>query len=402
MADPEQIGGYRILGLLGEGGMGRVYHARHATLDREVALKVLAPNVVGREDMGQRFLREAQAMAALRSPYVVGCYDAGRDGEQWYMALEFVTGGDAAQLLAKRGGHLAEGEALAVIADAARGLVALEAASLIHRDIKPANIFIAADGRAKLADLGLVRGGVTTDLTQAGAPLGTPSYMAPEQAEGRSDLDIRADIYALGASLWCLLFGAPPFTGEGPLQVLQQVMYATLPDPRDLRADLHPVTIDILGRSLARKRDQRFATAEDFAAACERARATVDEGVRPSAVPVRAASPAPSAQPGAQPGAQSETTAASPLPPAVATVTPTPRDLQSSPAFKELLRRVHVGKDGLSAWINLAPGAAFPMTLLGMVLEHAGIDHGLCPGATLAASRPQDAPRRIVLALGDA
>nr|MBA3938581.1 serine/threonine protein kinase [Planctomycetota bacterium] len=199
---PAAIGGYRILARLGAGGMATVYRALQVGLQREVALKVVAQHLAGDADFGERFLREARAGALVNHVNVVACYDAGRADGQLYMAMELVSGGDLAQLLERKGGTLDEALALNLMRDSAAGLEAIEAAGLIHRDLKPANIFLTERGVAKLADLGLVRFTGDDRVTQPGMVMGTPAYISPEQARGVADVDIRTDIYSLGASLY--------------------------------------------------------------------------------------------------------------------------------------------------------------------------------------------------------
>ncbi|MGE0711962.1 MAG: serine/threonine-protein kinase [Planctomycetota bacterium] len=271
-AMPAQVGIYEVLEKLGQGGMGAVYKARDKNLHREVALKVLAPNVAADREMAERFLREARAAAAINHPNVITVHGAGEDGGLLYMALEFLPGGDADRLAARHGGRLPERLALEVLRDCAQGLVAVERAGLVHRDLKPANIFIGADGRAKLADLGLARRQLGDDrMTQTGAIVGTPAYMAPEQARGETELDIRTDIYALGASLYGLLTGKPPFSGSSAFVVVSNLLNQPAPDPRGLRPDLSERTVALVLRAMAKDRERRQQSAALFLAEIEAA-----------------------------------------------------------------------------------------------------------------------------------
>ena len=255
--------------------MGRVYRAEHETLGRTVALKVLTEAVASRPGFDQRFIREARAMAQIDHPRVVRCYDAGRADGQLFMALEFVAGGDASQLVGK-GTELEQ--ALAILRDSAEGLVAIEDAQLVHRDIKPANIFIDDDGRAKLADLGLARSSRGDDaLTVPGLPIGTPSYMAPEQARGDEHIDIRADIYALGATLFCLLAGRPPFIGNNPIETITLACSQPAPTLASLRVQVPAEVENIIQQCLAKDPDQRFQHAHELVAALQHAMAIVGE-----------------------------------------------------------------------------------------------------------------------------
>nr|MBA3847805.1 serine/threonine protein kinase [Planctomycetota bacterium] len=219
--DPTAIADFKILGKLGQGGMATVYKAVQLRMHREVALKVIDPQFAINKEFCERFIREARVAGQINHPNVITCHDVGQDKGYLYMALELVTGGDAAQVAQQDGGRLSEARALRVLIDAVRGLAALTRAGLIHRDIKPANIFITEDGVAKLADLGLARPSEDSErMTNAGMPVGTPAYMSPEQAAGEEAIDCRSDIYALGATLFALLTGQSPFQGANALAVL--------------------------------------------------------------------------------------------------------------------------------------------------------------------------------------
>ncbi|MCA8926250.1 MAG: serine/threonine protein kinase, partial [Planctomycetes bacterium] len=213
-----QLGDFVLGAPLGAGGMGRVYRARQLSLARDVALKVLKPALAEDLEGHRRFLREARTLAALNHPRVVTCYQVGSgDDGSPYLAMEFMPGGDVASLAKRAGGRLDERRALQVACDAAEALVAFEAAGLVHRDLKPQNLFLDEDGRAKLGDLGLARSSAGSDrMTLTGMAVGTLPYMSPEQLEGAPDVDVRADLYALGATLYTLLAGRPPRINQGP------------------------------------------------------------------------------------------------------------------------------------------------------------------------------------------
>ena len=258
------IAGYQILAKLGQGGMGTVYRARQLAVDRAVALKVLVPRVAGDQILAEGFLREARAMGAINHPNVLTIHDAGRDGKTLYIALELMSGGDAEKLRREVGGKLPLRRALEIVRDAAAGAVALHAGGLLHRDIKPANIFLTAEGTAKLADLGLARlSGGPDELTADGAIVGTPAFMAPEQAAGSTEIDARADIYALGATLYTLAVGRRPFQGATAHTVLAQVLNDPVPEPQGLPSAVRAVIM----RAMARDCGQRFPSAREFHAA---------------------------------------------------------------------------------------------------------------------------------------
>jgi formylglycine-generating enzyme required for sulfatase activity/serine/threonine protein kinase len=272
--EPRTIAGFRIMRKLGQGGMGTVYLAVQVSLQREVALKIIAPQIAADREAAERFVREARIAAAVNHPNIIGIIDAGEDGGQLFMALELITGGDASQLAARFNGVLPEARALEIIADCCRGLQALYEARLIHRDIKPANIFITGEGVAKLADLGLARSeGGDDRLTVSGFAVGTPAFMSPEQANGEAGIDIRSDIYALGATLFALATGSQPFTGKGPFAIAAKVLTQPVPDPRALNPALSPATAAVILRAMAKKAEQRFQTPDELRLAIEAAAA---------------------------------------------------------------------------------------------------------------------------------
>jgi serine/threonine-protein kinase len=261
---PERIGGYRITGVLGEGGMGVVYQAVQLSLDRTVALKVVRGDLARKEAFVGRFLREAKVAARIDHPNVVTIYDTGEADGHLYMALQYVPGGDLGTRI-KRDGKLNEEEALRIIAGCAKGLIAIHAAGLVHRDIKPSNIFLTSEGTSKIGDLGLARNIINDEkLTFTGDLVGTPSYMAPEQAKGAQDIDHRADIYALGTSLYHLLTGRPPFQGSSPFLIGHQVISEVPQDPRELNRSMSPVVAAIIHHAMHKERASRYQSAEEL------------------------------------------------------------------------------------------------------------------------------------------
>ncbi|HEX3135337.1 MAG TPA: serine/threonine-protein kinase [Planctomycetota bacterium] len=262
---PMAIAGFRIIRKLGQGGMGAVYLAEQISLHRQVALKVIAPQFAADVQAVDRFMREARMAAAINHPNIISVIDVGYDNGHLYMALELVSGGDAAQLAARFKGVLPEARALEIISDCCRGLGALYEARLIHRDIKPANIFITKEGVAKLADLGLARSEQGDDrLTVSGNTIGTPAFMSPEQASGKSGLDSRSDIYSLGAALFALTTGSPPFTGEGIFAVAAKLLTEPAPDPRSLNPMISAATARVIACCLAKQPAERFQTPHEL------------------------------------------------------------------------------------------------------------------------------------------
>ncbi len=260
------LGKYRIVRRLGQGGMGTVYEAEHPLLLRRVALKVLP----AAEPAAVRlFLREARLACQLLHPNIVTVHDVDQCDGTYYLVMELVEGGSLAQALARQGAFPWR-EATRLVLDACRGLVAAHAAGLIHRDIKPGNILLTRDGTAKLADFGLARPGARggTVLTQFGTVVGTPLYMSPEQCRG-DRLDVRSDLYSLGATYHALLTGRAPFEGAGGWDVLFAPCAGDAPDPRTHVPDLPEGCAALLRRTLARRRDQRLASAEALLASLE-------------------------------------------------------------------------------------------------------------------------------------
>jgi len=225
-----------VQGVLGHGGMGVVYKAWHQRLHRTVAVKMLLAGDYARPQELGRFLREAETVAGLRHANIVQVHEAGDVDGRPYFTMEFVEGGSLAEKLA--GTPQPAGQAAALVATVAEAVHAAHQRGIVHRDLKPGNILLTADGTPKLADFGVARRlEGAAGLTQSGAPLGTPSYMAPEQAEGKTrDVGPATDTYALGAILYELLTGRPPFRAETAAETLRQVVSQDPAPPSRLNA----------------------------------------------------------------------------------------------------------------------------------------------------------------------
>ena len=263
--DRKMIGGFEILYKIGQGGMGTVFKARQVSVDRIVALKVLPQKLAKNKRFVTRFLREAQSAAQLSHPNVVHAIDVGNADGYYYFAMEYIEGRNLGDLR-KSKGKLSERRALEIARDVARALDCAHQAGLIHRDVKPDNVLITPDGTAKLADLGLARQTDPGDasVTIAGTAIGTPYYISPEQVRGDLDLDGRTDIYSLGAMLYHLLVGKPPYAGNTAPETMAQHITEPVPDLRKAGTEFSEATAAIIGRAMAKQREQRYADAREL------------------------------------------------------------------------------------------------------------------------------------------
>ena len=247
----DEFGPYRIESVLGHGGMGTVYLARHTRLERRVALKVIASALADDPAFRARFLRESQLAASLDHPHVIPIYDADEIDGVLYLAMRYVDGPSLLAVIRERG-PLSRAEALRIAEQIGGALDAAHSAELIHRDLKPANILLA-DGHAYLCDFGLAKRTSSEALTQTGFFLGTVDYCSPEQIRGEP-LDGRADVYSFGCVLSHCLSGEPPYARDGEIAVLQ----AHLNDPPpQLAHDLDGV----FARAMAKDREDRYTSA---------------------------------------------------------------------------------------------------------------------------------------------
>jgi serine/threonine-protein kinase len=258
---PEAIGGYRVERGLGAGGMGRVFLCWDDALDRRVAVKILQPELLEQEEMRARFLREARALARVSSPHVVAVHSVGEDPASGpFVVMEYLDGEDLHARLAREK-RIPWRDAVAATKDAVAGLVAAEAAGIVHRDVKPANLFVVG-GKAKLTDFGLAReiAGAHAGVTQAGIVVGTPAYLAPEVIKG-SPASHRSDLYSLGATLYHLIAGHPPFRAEAPLEVIAQAVKDEAPPLITIVDDDIPLELsDLVQRMMAKEPADRPAS----------------------------------------------------------------------------------------------------------------------------------------------
>ncbi|MGD0529865.1 MAG: protein kinase [Polyangiaceae bacterium] len=259
-------GRYEILGLVGSGGMGTVYRARDSELDEVVALKLLRREVMDQSGMLDRFRQEVKLARRVTHRNVARTYDIGESEGDKFLTMEFVEGEALAARLAREGALALE--AVVAVADGiCAGLQAAHAAGIVHRDLKPDNVILARDGRVVLTDFGIARALVDAGRAATmGLALGTPAYMAPEQVEGVTDLDERADIYALGAMLYECVTGERAWSGESIWAVAAGRLMHPPPDPRAKRPDLPTAAAELILRCMARRREDRFGSAAEVAA----------------------------------------------------------------------------------------------------------------------------------------
>jgi serine/threonine-protein kinase len=263
-ADLPRIPGYEVESVLGQGGMGVVYRARQRALDRPVAVKMLLAGPFAGPQELERFHRETAALACLRHPNVVQVHDAGDVDGRPYFSMELVEGGSLAQKLSgtpQPARHAAE-----LLATLAGAMQVAHRAGIVHRDLKPANVLLTADGTPKVSDFGVARRAGDAGLTQTGVAIGTPAYMAPEQARGQANaLGPAVDVYALGAILYECLTGRPPFRGETAAETVHMVMFDDPVPPSRLNPkvprDLETICLTCLHKDAGR----RYAGAADLA-----------------------------------------------------------------------------------------------------------------------------------------
>jgi eukaryotic-like serine/threonine-protein kinase len=273
-----RVGPYRVLSLLGEGGMGRVYCAEHRELGDRVALKMLRSRFAGSPEAKSRFFAEARAASQVTHPHVVTIIDSreGADGLN-YFVMELLEGETLRDLLAREGPP-SIARSLRIGAQVAEGLAAVHAAGIVHRDLKPDNIFLTRHGAGdfvKILDFGVARlvgckalAGISLQRTAEGAILGTPEYMSPEQASGKA-IDHRSDVYALGVVLFELLCGRKPFEPECFGDLLVQQLTRAPPRPRDVRgpgAQLPEAVEELIGACLQVDPGRRVQSMDDLAA----------------------------------------------------------------------------------------------------------------------------------------
>ncbi len=267
----QQLGPYEILEPIGRGGMATVYRAHQPSMDRDVAIKIISAELAAEPEFAERFEREARIIARLQHPHILPVFDFGREGEMTYLVMRLMEGGNLAHEL--RGGALPVKRAVELTRQIASALDYAHLRGIVHRDLKPTNVLLDNLGNAYLTDFGIAKmlgGGPTTGLTATGAVMGTPTYMAPEQWRAEP-IDGRTDIYALGVIVYQMLVGQVPFAAETPHGLMYQHLDMEPPRPHSVKPDL-PLSIEpVIDKALAKRPEDRYASAGELAAALEQA-----------------------------------------------------------------------------------------------------------------------------------
>lgn len=254
---------YEILDRVGGGAMGTVFKARHKRLNRIVALKVLKPSLARDKRYVDRLRREARIVASLSHPYIVTGYDLGEEGGYHFFVMEFVEGRSLRQLLVEWG-MFAEDYVVTVARQVAEALDHAYQRDVIHRDIKPGNILIDDAGKVKLTDMGLAKGPADLTLTRDGATVGTPMYISPEQARNPQDVDVRSDLYSLGATLYHMSTGMPPFSGETMAELITNVLNENVVPPNEANSAVSEQVSLVIRKLLAKNLTLRYQTPREL------------------------------------------------------------------------------------------------------------------------------------------
>ncbi len=261
----QHVGPYLIQGVLGSGGMGTVYRAQDVRLGRAVAIKILSAGAGSGSGFAARFQREARVLARLDHPNILPLWDVGQSGDLLYLVTPVVEGGSLRDLRLRLGGQVPVAPALALVAQVADALGHAHQRGVVHRDVKPGNLLLHPDGRVMLADFGIARTVQDRpDISASDLAIGTPHYIAPEQALG-DQVDGRADIYSLGAVLYELLSGRTPYLAESTTRVLVQMMEGPPQPLGEVNPWLSPAVGAVVMRAVASRPDDRYQSAADFA-----------------------------------------------------------------------------------------------------------------------------------------
>lgn len=285
----QTIGSHQIVEKLGRGGMANVYKGYHTGLAVYRAVKVIRPDLSGSEGFEERFRREARAVAGLRHPHVVQMHDFGQFRDLFYMVMEFVEGEDLKARIAREGAIRPFSEAIRIAQELASAIGYAHEQGVLHRDIKPDNVLLQQDGHVILADFGIAKMLEQTDpaLTATGTGIGTPNYMAPELAMGKTDTSPAQDLYAIGVVLYEMLTAKAPFAADTPLAVLQRVLHDPVKPPTEFTPDIPDALQGVVLKAMAFKPEDRYPSAEAFIEAAGQSLAGVP--TPPTPPPVAAA-----------------------------------------------------------------------------------------------------------------
>jgi serine/threonine protein kinase len=256
----ENIGPYRIVEQLGQGGMASVFKAYHASLDRYVALKALHPAFNEDKNFASRFQREARVVAKLEHPNIVPVYDYAEHDGRPYLVMKFIEGDTLKARMTEK--PLTSDEIKNVVDAVGSALTYAHKQGILHRDIKPSNVLIANDGQIYLADFGLARIAQSGESTMSSdSIMGTPQYISPEQAMGKKDLDARTDLYSFGVMVYEMVVGQVPFSADTPFAVIHDHIYTPMPLPRSVNPKIPDAVERMLLKALAKERDDRYEDA---------------------------------------------------------------------------------------------------------------------------------------------
>jgi serine/threonine-protein kinase len=333
------VGDYQIIGMLGAGGMGKVYKVRNVISDRIEAMKVLLPDLAGDTELADRFMREIKVQASLEHPHIAALHTALRIDNQLLMLMEFVEGVTLEHKL--KDGPLPLADGVEYISQVLSALDYAHQRGVVHRDIKPANMMLTPAGVIKLMDFGIAKAATDRRLTMTGTTMGSLYYMSPEQIQGAADLDARADLYSVGVSLYELVTGKRPFDGDSQFAIMSAHLEKTPVPPISLDPAMPQPLNDAILMSVAKDRSQRFQTAAAFRAAL----GNVAGVLKPAAVAAAAANASPRAA-----AAATVVAAPSKMPPGLAPAPP--------PAPKP--------KSGRSLWVA-AGGLATALVVVGVI-----------------------------------